>query len=67
MDIRSNIAEAAEYLRVSEEQLQQWRETKEDGPNYTSLRCGGAWYELRDLKIYLREQMEARKAATVKS
>ena len=65
MDIRSNIDEAAEFLRVSEEQLKQWRETETDGPNYTSLRCGGAWYELRDLKIYLRAKMEASKAATV--
>ena len=64
MDIRSNIAEAAEFLRVDAEQLERWRETNDEGPNHTALRCGGAWYELRDLKIFLREQMERRKAAT---
>ena len=61
----ANEAYAATFLRVSEDQLQQWRKTETDGPNYTSLRCGGAWYETKDLKIYLRGEMEARKAATV--
>ena len=42
-------------------QLQQWRDDNE-GPEHTALRCGGAWYELRDMKIYLRDQMTRRKA-----
>ena len=60
----ANEAHAAAFLRVSEEQLKQWR-NDDEGPEYTSLRCGGAYYEQRDLKVWLREQMEARKAATV--
>ena len=60
----ANEAHAAAFLRVPEEQLKLWRDDN-DGPEYTSLRNGGALYDQRDLKVWLREQMEARKAVMV--
>lgn len=60
--IRNNITEAAEFLRVTEEQLAEWREAG-TGPEYTALRCGGFYYDTRDMKQWLRDQLEARRAA----
>lgn len=52
--------QAAEWMRVSIDQLRTWR--KDDaGPNFTPLRNGSATYLLRDLKIHCRNQMALRK------
>jgi len=54
-------AQAAEWLREPVSRLEQWRRD-DAGPDFTLLRDGRALYELRTLKIYLREQKVLRKA-----
>jgi len=52
---------AADFLRVTVDQLAEWRQEGK-GPNHTSLRGGGARYTTRDMKIYLRGQMAKSKS-----
>ena len=58
---RPNEAAAAEFLRVTEDQLAEWREAG-DGPDFTSLRGGSYHYSTPDMKQWLRRQLEARRA-----
>lgn len=58
---KGNEAESAEWMQVTVDQLERWR-ADGIGPDYTSLRNGQAYYSQRDMRIYLREQMEKRKA-----
>ncbi len=56
----STITEAAEFMRVTAQQSQQWRATGR-GPDYTELRTGSVIYDTRDMKVYLREQLDFKK------
>ena len=55
---------AAEWLREPVTRLRAWR-VDDAGPNCTELRNGSATYTLRDLKIFLRQQMDRRKTEQI--